>query len=643
VQEEQQLRQDDASRSQRWQRRAFSREWRPFLLGGAATLVGIFALLLGAAPWVAEASFALAVLLGGWDIALTGIRQAIAARRLTVDLLMSIAAVGALLLGEYAEGAAVVLLFVLGERLEGITMERARRSIRSLMALAPDEATRLLPEGATEIVAVGELGIGDRLLVRPGERIAMDGLVVAGLSAVDQSPITGESIPVVREVGDEVFAGSINGQGALEMRVTRRAQDNTLARVIAMVEEAQSRRAPAQRFVDRFAEWYTPAVVVGALLLALLPPLLFGWAWSTSIHRALVLLVISCPCALVISTPVSIISALSTAARNGVLIKGGAHLEALGSVRTIAFDKTGTLTRGRPTVTDVIAFDDLSENELLTLVAAVERLSEHPLAAAIVRDADTRGLARRGATEFEALTGRGAQALVAGQRIRVGNAALISTLDPAQSDTLTLLEEQGKSVMIAERDGQTIGLIAVADEVRPEAAQAIATLRRLGIVRTVMLTGDNERTARAVAAQVGVDEVRAGLLPHEKVEAVRALQAEWGSVAMVGDGVNDAPALAAATVGIAMGAAGTDQALEVADVALMADDLTKLPFALALSRAANRTIRHNITFSIVVKLIFMLLAIPGWTTLWMAVFADDGASLLVTGNGLRLTRYRSEL
>ncbi len=634
---------EEGSRAARWRERLLSRAWRPLVVGSVLALLAVVAGLAGAPQGLSSAGFALAVLAGGWDIARNGVRQLFATRRLTIDLLMSIAAVGALLLGEFAEGAAVVLLFVLGESLEGLTMERARRSIRSLMTLAPSEATRLLDDGAAEVVEVQGLAIGDRLLVRPGERIPMDGIVVAGRSAVDQAPITGESIPVPREMGDELFAGSINGRGALTLRVTRRAQDNTLARIIRMVEEAQGRRAPAQRFVDRFAEWYTPAVVVGALLVALLPPLLLGWAWTTSVHRALVLLVISCPCALVISTPVSIISALSNAARHGVLIKGGIFLEELGAVRAIAFDKTGTLTVGRPTVTDVLPFDGLAENYLLTLVAAVERQSEHPLAAAIVRLADERALPRLVVDDFEAIPGRGARARVGEHALRVGNQALVPTLTARQQAEAARLEAEAKSVIVVERDGQPLGLLAVADQLRPEARAAIQALRALGIQKTVMLTGDNERTARAIAAQVGIDEVRAGLLPDEKVAAVQALQDAWGKVAMVGDGVNDAPALAAATVGIAMGAAGSDQALEVADVALMADDLLRLPYAVALSRAATRTIRHNIGFSLAVKALFMLLALPGWATLWMAVFADDGASLLVTGNGLRLLRRRIDL
>jgi Zn2+/Cd2+-exporting ATPase len=392
----------------RWQRRLLAREWRPWVMGVLLVLLSVVASLAGWEAWVAELALVLAVAVGASDIARNGIRQLVTTRRLSVDFLMTIAAAGALLLGEYAEGAAVVLLFVLGERLEGVTMERARRSIRSLMALAPDRASRLLADDSLEEVDVAELEVGERLLVRPGERIPMDGVVIEGESAVDQSPITGESIPVRRVMGDELFAGSINGRGALEMRVTHRAQDTTLARVIAMVEEAQGRRAPVLRLVDRFAEWYTPAVVVGALLVALLPPLFLGWAWATSIHRALVLLVISCPCALVISTPVSIIAAVTNAARQGVLIKGGAYLEALGELKVIAFDKTGTLTQGRPVVTDIVPFDDdITPEALLALAAAVEQRSEHPLAAAVTRAAEERGLTMLPVEGFQAVAGRG--------------------------------------------------------------------------------------------------------------------------------------------------------------------------------------------------------------------------------------------
>lgn len=626
-------------RRTRWAARLRQREYLSIVLSGLAFALGLLLTLLDAAEWLRDAAFATAMVTGGYEFARGGIQGLLRSRRLNIDLLMTIAAVGAAVLGEWAEGAAVVFLFALGETLESLSMERARRSIRSLMQLAPAEAERLIGDVA-ERVPVEALRVGDRILVRPGERISMDGVIVEGRSAVDQAPITGESIPVEKTVGDEVFAGSINGSGALEVHVTRNARDNTLSRIIRMVEEAQTRKAASQRFVDRFAEYYTPAVVVGALLLAALPPIVFGWNWAESVHRALVLLVISCPCALVISTPVSIISAVSAAARQGVLIKGGAYLEALGGIKAIAFDKTGTLTAGRPTVTDVVPLDGRTPDEALALAAAVESRSEHPIAQAIVQAAERAGLAIEPVRAFEALTGLGAQGEVNGKLVEIGRRELFAGRQlPAMLESQAdALEQQGKTTVVLVQGGAPVALLAVADQVRPEARAVLAQLRKQGVERLVMLTGDNERTARAIADQLGMTDVRANLLPEQKVEAVRALLTEYGNVAMVGDGVNDAPALTTATVGIAMGAAGTDQALEVADVALMADDLTRLPFAVQLSRAARRTIQQNIVFSLGVKALFLLLAVPGLATLWMAVFADDGASLLVTGNGLRLLR-----
>ena len=500
-----------------------------------------------------------------------------------------------------------------------------------------------------EQVPVDLLAPGDQILVRPGERVPMDGKVLVGRSAVDQSPITGESMPVDKEDGAAVFAGTINGHGALTLRVTRLAADNTLSRIVRMVEEAQDQKAPSQRFVDVFARYYTPAVMALATLVAVVPPLL-GWgSLDVWIYRALVLLVISCPCALVISTPVSIVSAVANAARAGVLIKGGAYLEAAGSLRAIAFDKTGTLTRGKPVVTDVVALADghagaeAAQAEVLRLAAAVESNSEHPLARAVVAEAAARGVALQSATEFAALPGQGAQAMVEGRRVSVGSHVLFDSWrnhGGAVCDRVEALEAAGKTVMIVGDAQSAWGLIAVADTLRPESAAAVRALKAAGVAHTVMLTGDGPAVARAVGSAVGVDEVRAGLLPQDKVTAVDELLARHGSVGMVGDGVNDAPALARATVGIAMGAAGTDVALETADIALMSDDLSRLPYAIGLSRQARRVIQQNIALSLAIKAVFLALALPGLATLWMAVFADMGASLIVTLNGMRLLAYR---
>ena len=645
-------------------------------------VVAAFALeTMGVTTLVSHSLYALAMITGGYYVARKGINGALINRELDINFLMTIAAIGAAAIGEWEEGALVVFLFSLGETLESYTMERARNAIRSLMELAPNEAVRLrprvdcpdhmgqpLPDGGTyqggpcpwcepteERVPVEELHIGDIILVRPGERIPMDGRVVRGTSAVNQAPITGESIPVEKKPGDDVFAGTINTQGALEIEVTRLAKDNTLNRIIHLVEEAQAQKAPSQRWVDRFARYYTPAVVTLAVLIATIPPIFLGQPFLEPatgghgwLYRALALLIIACPCALVISTPVSIVSAISNAARNGVLIKGGVYLEAAGSLRVVAFDKTGTLTRGEPGVTDVIPNGEFTEEEVLALAAAVEARSEHPIARAVVAEADAREIRYAPVDAFQALTGRGAQGTLGEMAIYIGNRTLMDELNVTLPDTLQAhirrLEEEGKTTMIVvtltQASATVVGIVAVADTVRPEAREAIAGLRRAGIRRTVMLTGDNERTARAIAAQVGIDDVRANLLPDEKVQAVEELLEEHGQVAMVGDGINDAPALARATVGIAMGGAGTDQALETADVVLMADDLSKLPFVIHLSRRALGIIRQNIAFSLVVKAAFMGLAIPGLASLWMAVFADVGASLIVILNGMRLLRRR---
>ncbi len=589
--------------------------------------------------------YALAIIAGGTHVARAGMATLRATRSLDMNALMTIAAVGALAIGEGAEGATAMFLFALGNALEGYTMERARSAIRSLMQLAPSEALRLVRENGEirqERVSVTELAVGDHILVRPGERVPMDGEVVSGESAVNQSAITGESLPVDVSAGSQVYAGSINGSGALEVRVTRPAQETTIARIIRLVAEAQEQRAPSQRFVDAFARRYTPAVIMLAAAIAVIPPLLFNAPFLSWFYRALVLLVIACPCALVISTPVSIVSALASAARHGVLIKGGAYLEAAGNLKAIAFDKTGTLTQGRPTVTDVIPFNGLSKDELLALAASVENASEHPLARAIVHEARHQNLPLREASGFVARAGRGAQAQVDGSLYRIGNQELFDgdlKLRTEEIARLHALEAEGKTVMLVADDKAILGLVAVSDRIRPEVAETMAALRRAGIGRTVLLTGDNPRTAAAIARQAGTDEARAQLLPEQKVNVIAELLEEHHAVGMVGDGVNDAPALARATVGIAMGGAGTAQALETADIVLMSDDLSKLPFAIRLSRAARAIIQQNIILSLGIKALFLALALPGWTTLWMAVFADMGASLLVTLNGMRLLRF----
>ncbi|GAA3401084.1 cation-translocating P-type ATPase [Paenibacillus hodogayensis] len=598
--------------------------------------------LLGAGPeLLPTVLYGAAIAAGGYRIAKSGL-YGLKSGTIGMDLLMTIAAVGAAAIGEWAEGAAVVTLFSLGETLEALTMDRTRRSIRGLMELAPREA-RLRRDGTEVTVPVDDIRVGDIMLVRPGEKLAMDGTIVAGRSAVNEAPITGESLPVEKNAGDDVFAGTINEYGALDVRVTKLASDNTLARIVHMVEEAQAQKAPSQRFVDRFAAVYTPAVIVIAAGIAVIPPLLFDGAFSEWFYKALMMLVVSCPCALVISTPVTIVSAIGRAARTGILIKGGAHLERLGAITAVAFDKTGTLTEGKPRVTGVVPLHgDRSPDELLALAAAVERYSEHPLAKAIVQKAEEDGLVVPASGEFQSVPGGGAIAMVDGAAFRIGSPRWVRQelglpADYAD-DRIVPQQEAGQTVMLLASEGRIEGLLTVADTVRTDSADTLRKLRESGIGTMVMLTGDNAGTARSVAERLGGIDYRAELLPQDKVTAIRELLERHGGVAMVGDGVNDTPALASATVGIAMGAAGADTALETADVALMGDDLGKLPTAIRLSRKALRVIKQNIAFSLLVKAVFLILIALGHSSLWLAVLADTGSSLIVIANGMRLLR-----
>jgi Zn2+/Cd2+-exporting ATPase len=490
-------------------------------------------------------------------------------------------------------------------------------------------------------VDVERIAPGACIVVRPGEKIPLDGIVVAGESAVNQAPVTGESVPADKRSGDEVFAGTINGRGALEVRVTRARRDTTLARITHLVERAQAQRAPSQALVERFAAIYTPAVIAFALVLAVGPPLVLGGSWHTWLYRALVLLVVSCPCALVISTPVSIVAALAGAARRGVLIKGGIHLERTGRVRCVAFDKTGTLTRGEPEVVDIVSLDGAHPQAVVALAAAVEQRSEHPIARAILRFAASSGVAVRPGDRVQALAGLGAEGHVGGERVVLGNHRLFEErglCSPAIHGRIEDISRSGHTAVLVARGDRPIGIIAVADRPREAARDAVDLLRRQGIESVVMLTGDNHATAQAIARELGVDDIRAELLPEDKVAAVADLRRRFGAVAMVGDGVNDAPALASADVGIAMGAAGSDAALETADVALMGGELMKIPFAFRLSHATLRNIKANFAISLVTKAAFVVAAVWGVATLWMAVLADTGASILVIANALRLLR-----
>ncbi len=603
------------------------------------------ALILGQLPvprWAVIGMLAVSTVAGGWFVVPRGIRAAMN-RALDMNFLMSLAAGGAWIIGEQTEAAATLFLFAIAELLETYSMDRARNAIKSLMDLSPAEAT-VIRNGEEVVVPATAIEVGETVRVRPGEKIPVDGAVTGGRSSVNQAPITGESMPVDKDPGMTVFAGSLNGQGSLEIRSTKPASDTTLARIIHAVEEAQASRAPTQTFVDRFARIYTPAVVGAAVLIAIIPPLLGLGEWGTWIYRALAMLVVACPCALVISTPVSIVSGLAGAARAGILIKGGAHLENAAVITTLCFDKTGTLTEGRPALTNVEPLGGRSETEVLRLALGVERYSEHPLAVAVLKHGKALGISPPEASNFEALIGRGARATIDGTTVYIGNHRLAGELgvyNESLTVTLNRFEREGKTAVLVMTNREALGVLAIADQLRPEAGRALESLKNAGIRHTIMLTGDNERTAQAVASQVGIDKYRAELLPDDKVRIVRELEAGGERVAFIGDGVNDAPALAAATIGVAMGVAGTDVALETADIALMGDDLTKLAVAIRLSRETLRIIRQNVWFSLAIKAVFLVLAVSGWATLWMAVAADMGASLIVVLNGLRPLRARA--
>ncbi|UUY02204.1 cadmium-translocating P-type ATPase [Svornostia abyssi] len=556
-------------------------------------------------------------------------------RTLDMNVLMTMAALGAVGIGEYAEAAWVLVLFALGTTLESFALDRSRQSVEQLMELAPAEAN-VLAGGREQTVAVEEIAAGVLLIVRPGERVALDGVIVEGASSIDESALTGESVPVDKEPGSEVFAGTLNAFGAFTMRTTSVAADSTLARVARLVADAQGSRAPAERFVDRFARVYTPLVFVAALLVAVVPTLA-GGDFDTWSYRGLALLIVACPCALVISVPVSVVSAIGGAARRGVLIKSGQALEDLGRVAVVAVDKTGTLTEGRPRLASVAVLGDDGEDEVLALVSAVERGSEHPLGVALARAAQDRGLSVPAPADFAALPGRGAVARVGDRSLWAGGPRLSADRGVAEPAAVGDIEERGETPVLLGEGDRVLAVFGLADEPRAQAPGAVQALRA-NVEHVVMLTGDSERVAHAVARRTGVQEWRARLLPEDKLTAVQALREEYGPIAMVGDGVNDAPALAGATVGIAMGAAGSDIALESADVALMGDELDRLPDALQHGRRALRVMRQNVAISLLTKAVFVVLAPLGYVTLVIAVVADMGVSLLVTLNGMRLLR-----
>jgi Cd2+/Zn2+-exporting ATPase len=619
-------------------------------LSASLTVIGLIVRWIAFGPqWLNIALFIGAIIAGGWFIFPKALS---AARRFAPDmnLLMTIAVLGAAFIGEWEEAAAVVFLFALSEMLEAFSIRRARRAIESLLDLTP--ATALVIHGETlEEVAVEEIAIGDHIRIKSGSRVPLDGEVVGGTSAINQAPITGESMPVEKQEGDSVFAGTINGEGSLEVRVTRPASDTMLAKIIHLVEEAQSQKAPSQRFVDIFAKYYTPAVMLLALLVFLIPPLVGGGEWFTWTYRALVLLVIACPCALVISTPVSIVSGLTAMARRGVLIKGGAFLESIGRLRALALDKTGTITEGQPRVIEVIALNGKSDNEILRIAAAIDSHSNHPLAQAVTTFATERKVEVPRSENYHSLTGRGAEAEIDGHKYFVGNHRFTHELTVCSDEIetqLSKIQNRAQSVVIvghhphADCKGEVLGILAIGDAIRTNAAQAIRDLHAAGIERVVMLSGDNQRTVDAIAKEAGIDEAHGDLLPDDKIERVRALLSEHQYVGMIGDGVNDAPAMAAATVGIAMGAAGTDTAIETADIALMKDDLSKVAETILLGRRTLHIIQFNIAFALAIKAVFLVLAVLGYTSLWLAILADTGATILVILNALRLLRNPRE-
>ncbi|OOG89532.1 ATPase P [Pseudomonas sp. A25(2017)] len=617
-----------------------AKPWWPLALSGVTALGAEVIHFTNAAPnWVVAVVALVSILSGGLGTYKKG-WIALKNRNLNINALMSIAVTGAVLIGQWPEAAMVMFLFTVAELIEAKSLDRARNAISGLMQMAPEQATVQQADGSWQAQDVKVIALGARVRVRPGERVGLDGDVVAGRSTIDQAPITGESLPVEKTIGDKVFAGTINQAGELEYTVTAAADHSTLARIIHAVEQAQGSRAPTQRFVDQFSKIYTPAVFVLALVVAVIPPLFMGAAWFDWIYRALVLLVVACPCALVISTPVTIVSGLAAAARKGILVKGGVYLEGGYKLDYLALDKTGTITHGKPVQTDYVALDPSVETIAPALAASLAARSDHPVSRAIANAAVDKQLAQQVVDNFEALAGRGVRGDIGGQTYHLGNHRLVEDLglcSPELEEKLFALEKQGKSVVLLLDATGPLALFAVADTVKDSSREAIRQLHDLGI-KTLMLTGDNAHTADAIAAQVGMDQARGDLLPEDKLQAIEALYAQGHRVGMVGDGINDAPALARSEIGFAMAAAGTDTAIETADVALMDDDLRKIPAFIRLSRQTSSILKQNIALALVIKAIFLGFTFAGFATMWMAVFADMGVSLLVVFNGLRLLR-----
>jgi Cd2+/Zn2+-exporting ATPase len=596
--------------------------------------------------WLKTVVFAVSTLSGGL-LVFPAAWKALLGKRLDMNVLMTVAVTGAWIIGEQGEAAAVVFLFSLSELLESWAATRARRAVQALLELSPPTAIVIGADGTERETAVAEVAIGAEIRIRSGSRVPLDGDVISGNSSVDQAPITGESVPVDKAPGDSVFAGTVNQEGSLTVRVTKAAGDSTLARIIQLVGEAEEQKPPTQRWVDRFAAIYTPAVFIAAILVAVIPPLLMGQAWNPWVYRSLVLLVIACPCALVIATPVSIVSGLTALARRGVLVKGGVYLEAVGKLRALAVDKTGTITQGKPQVVGITATSDLPDDEILRLAASINSHSEHPLATAIVSAARSRNLSFEPAADYQSITGQGARAVIDGHPHFIGNHRMAheaGVCTPEIEALLSEIEAKGQSLAILGHAphegcvGKILGIVAIADTLRPEVTEALRLIHAAGIEKVIMLSGDNQRTASAIAKQAGIDEAIGDLMPDQKVEYIRKLVEQYTYVGMIGDGVNDAPALAIASVGFAMGAIGSDTAIETADIALMKDDLTKVAETVILGRRTLRIIRFNVTFALAIKAVFLTLAFLGIAGLWLAILADTGATLLVIINSLRLLR-----
>ncbi|TYS89826.1 heavy metal translocating P-type ATPase [Rossellomorea aquimaris] len=610
------------------------------ITSGILIALGFIGSFTGVSPFITTLMYAMAMVISGYKPVKSAF-YSIKSRSLDMNVLMSAAAIGAAFIGEWLEGATVVWLFALGTTLQNMSLEKTRDSIRNLMNLAPSEAwikvgSQLMKK------PVEEVSVGDILVVKPGDRIPLDGEIVTGESSVNQAPITGESIPVDKQAGDTVYAGTINENGSLEVKVTKLVEDTTISKIIHLVEEAQEQKAPTQAFIDKFAGIYTPIVFVLALVVMVIPPLLNFGSWGEWFYKGLELLVVACPCALVISTPVAIVSAIGNAAKNGVLIKGGTFLEKAGAINAIAFDKTGTLTEGKPNVSQINALRT-SEDELLSIALTLEEYSTHPIARTIVRYANDKGIQAKQGELFKSIVGKGVQATVGGEVYYAGNARLFDEMEIPLGEAKASVEDlhsKGKTVVIIGTRKEIIGVISVADTIRTTTVNALNGLKKAGVNQVVMLTGDNEGTAKMISKETSVNRYFAELLPEDKVEAIKQLQREGHNVAMVGDGINDAPALATADLGIAMGGAGTDTAMETADIVLMADNLEKLPHTINLSRKALSIIKQNIWFSLIVKFVALALIFPGWLTLWLAVLSDTGAAIIVILNALRLVKVK---